>query len=734
MNGKDIFLGLQFVEPALIEEAEFGEFSVREQETETARKRRIFRRPFLVAALIAMMLLLVGCAIVYVLNMEKLKIGETTQEQYVFATDGISIIGTETVSQNVLTLAGLEGSAPYKANAEWYAYQNDLLKSINEMGEAGDLPEDYWQSGAYHEALRQEAEKLAAKYGLKPEGEKLEFRTTRNMCDALGVERFQTTGTDVAAVVESGGCYDNGSFWLNMDFDFQDGQEYEVSATWGVLRWNRKDAFCRDYILLEDSGDWKEWNYTTTSGSEVLILRSPSDWRGFILCDREEALMSLQVEARVDLGYNVDGKSWFEYLYMTDRQMELLADAIDFGIQPKLVTQEDVDNQGAAPASATQNGYTLTLKSAETDGYVARILVGVTAPEDMDIESLDIGTGGVVDELTPAMGQAWGGGAFNDVPDNDGKANTKDLLLEASLYLDDGSRPFAPGSVWNLHIVDLWVDKYMEGERILTEGEWSFPIIFGTDNGDYREIELLNEPIRAKACIGWKADGTDVLEEFTVTSFKLRKFSSSMEWDLIEDYNGEKNFGASADFYCWTGKIACAVLKDGRKIELLPDCNLEPLDLDQVACVLLADGTRLPVPGANETAVTEIPEQTEGTEALTFEGGVELLTKPITMKSLAGYAEGPDGIREPLYESFDISSIILHPDGLSILGSAAFDSPDTQATVVLKDGSEILLTGLGGSPYGQVPRSCLVPDAAIDPNLADHVLLPDGTKLFMPAK
>lgn len=585
MNGKDIFLGLKHVGEDLIEEAEYGTFRKEAPEKKPRQGRRLLRRPLLAAVLAALMLLLVGCAVVYVLRMESLKIGETTQEVYVFATDGISIIGTETVRQDVLTLAGLEGSAPYQANAQWYAYREELLSSLSQREQEGTLPEGYWESGAYHQDIQAKADELANAYGLKPQGRKLEFRTVRNLCDALGVERFQTPAEAVAVTVKQGSCYDNGNFQLNLDFAFADGQEYDVNSTWGILRWNRKDAFSPDYVLLEDTGDWKEWNYTTASGSEVLILRSPSDWRGYILCDRGEALMSVQIECRVDLGYNVDGKTWFEYLYMTDRQMEQVADAIEFGIQPRLVTQADVDAQSAAPAAHSQNGYTLSLKSVETDGRIARILLGVTAPEGTDLESMDIGTGGAWDEFAPAFGQCYGSAGFNDVPDGDGRSNTKDLFMVAELYLEDGTTPFARGAVWNLRIEDLWVDKYLETERILVEGEWSFPIVFGEENGDYREVELLTQPIAAKACIGWKPDGTDVLEELEITSVKLRKFGISLSCE-----------NASADFFCFTGQFSYVVMKDGTRMEFVGNAFPEPIELDQVAHILLGDGTMLQMP------------------------------------------------------------------------------------------------------------------------------------------
>ena len=67
MNGKDIFLGLKYVGEDLIEEAETSQLSVQANQKNTHRK---IRRPLLIAALIALMLLLVGCAVVYVLKMQ----------------------------------------------------------------------------------------------------------------------------------------------------------------------------------------------------------------------------------------------------------------------------------------------------------------------------------------------------------------------------------------------------------------------------------------------------------------------------------------------------------------------------------------------------------------------------------------------------------------------------------------------------------------------------------------
>lgn len=608
MNGKDIFLGLRYVESEFIEEAEFGKFSTKASreavETETYAKRKSFRRPFLIAAMVALMLLLVGCAVVYVLNMQNLKVGDQIETKPVIGTDGMHILGYEAVNQQVLTLAGLKGSAGYQAAMEWFEfkqeYDPDHTIQMSVWGEEKDFPAAYDAYNIYTQEMKDKLDEIMDTYGLKPAGAALEFRTLKNMCAALGVERVQTTANDVTVMVDSGGCRENGNFSLNLNFVLPDEPEAETDTTWGVLRWNRKDCFSEDLFAIEDTGDWQEWNYTTASGNEVLIIRSPSDWRGWIICEREEAVLSLQIEARQDLGNNDGEKTWWDYLYMTDRQMEMVADAVDFGIQPRVATQEDVDNQPAASNASTQDGYTVELKSVETDGQIAYITLGITAPEGTIIsrttkegredDVYHINTTNF-DRLTPALGDVSSGSyPMNPKEDGDGLDNTQDFVIEAEFSMQDGSKPFMPGSVWNLRLEDLIHDY-----EVLAEGEWEWEITFGDENGDFREIEFVEEPITMSAITGWYADGTDAFDDVEVTSFTLRSMSATIK------HNWE---AGSVDFTRYDMPMY-AVMADGSRVKIQSSggttgetrCIMEtPIDVEQVEHVLLPDGRKLEAP------------------------------------------------------------------------------------------------------------------------------------------
>ena len=573
MNGQEIFLGLSYISRKYIEEAE----------TETvsggAGKAHRIRRPFLLAAVIALALLLVGCAAVYVLKMEHVKISSGTDQRDYSLVDGVYVKDPHTVDTTTLSMAGLKGSNAYKACADFYAYETELRASASASGD--------WTG--YDDAINAKAQELAEQYGLKPEGQPLTFRTTRNLCDALGVERFVRNSQDVSIDVDQGFCRDSGNFFVLLRFAFPEDQGYEVTYTSGALYWNRQDTFSREYFTLEDRGDWGERNYTTSAGNTVLILTSPSQERGYIICDRGDALMTVWLDVNPELLSEDAGVVSAEYLHMTDKQLDIVADALDFAIQPNVPTQADVDAQAAPPQEATQNGYTLKLKSVETDGYVARVVVGVTAPEDVDIESLNISTGRTFFR-TPGRDSNGINGDFNDVTDDDGLANTKDLVAEFTDPFLDGLRPLELGAAWDLDITDLYVDQWRPTSRVLTEGDWHFSITIDESCTNYREIELLSEPITLKASTGWRADGTDCLEAFPVTSMKLRSQSISLTADT-----GENTY---ADFFCFDRTIACVVLKDGSRVDILNQCLEKPIDLDQADYVLLPGDTKLPVPAA----------------------------------------------------------------------------------------------------------------------------------------
>lgn len=606
MTGRDLLESMSLIDDQLVEEAEKKPFPTDIRKPRSGAERRLpIKKVLLIAAAIGVTVTLVGCAVAYVMHRTDFQVGQQEATKPVLAENGWRIEGYEPITEQVLSLSGLEGSPNFQAVQEWYdfkrAYDPDHLKQVTlqQEGKIPQFPAEYDSYMLYSQEMKDRLDEILDKYDLKPVGEILDFRTERNLYAALGVDAFLKTEGGITVTGDGGGCYENGNFWLNLGFDLPEDPESQVKQTWGILRWNRKECFSDDLITIEETGDWEEWNYTAASGRTALILRSPSDWRGWIIFPREDGVLSLQIEARRDIFTNDGEKDTVVFEYTSNRQLEAVAEAVDRGIEPRLVTREDVENQPQPSYEATQNGYTIALKQVETDGYLAYLTIGITAPEGTVIshstregrekEPFYIETR-VFNTLTSETGDI-GYGGWSPKEDGDGKDNTEDIVIAAKASgAETGKAPFAPGSQWTLYIedlihTDLTEDMYPR-EETLAEGEWRFPFTIGEEDGDFREAELLSEPIITKAEIGWDGEGKPVLVDMEITSFKLRKYTAELSCE-------DANVGILA-VSCVDRQRAQIVMKDGSSVELSDEHD--PIDLDQVDYVLLTDGTKLFMP------------------------------------------------------------------------------------------------------------------------------------------
>lgn len=607
MNGKDLLEVLGDIDPRYYDEAE--------NDTIVTARRPSVRRTLLIAAVVALMLLLVGCAVAYVMNMQEIRIGEQQTYRDVFAYDpdtgeAVEYLGQETVTEQVLTLAGLKGSPNYQAAMEWFEFKQEydpdhsIATELQSSGNVPEFPAEYESYNIYSQEMKDKLDEIVEKYDLNLIGSIVPFRTEELTCKALGLEDIVAPGNDSTMVIDFAAYQECGN--LNMDFDMimSNGDNTRCH-----IFYMRKDAFTEDVISLSEIETWKEWNYTTAPGANVLIFRSPADWRGYMFCDMPNYTVTLQFEFVHEV-YSSDetGNVTVEKTEMTDQQIERLADAIDFSIEPELVDGwEELENQ-AAGSGEVINGYSIELKSVESDGNNAFITLGITAPEGvnlMECEGYPImlkhsNRWGFFEPVSEVSGNVSGGYGFED--DGDGKDNTRNCVLEytaGSQQLRDGEKPFASGNVWNIYWQDIY-GSYWDEEKNedvdfpLVEGTWSFEVVF--ENVMIEELELVQEPVPSRAAYGWDMQGNDIYADTLITSFILRPRSAMIVCDL-ED--------VAPDFVTEGDHCFYVVMKDGSRITLYANSSgfgiqtLQPetaIDLDQVDYVLMADGTKLTVP------------------------------------------------------------------------------------------------------------------------------------------
>jgi len=726
MNGKDIFLGLQYVGDDLIEKAERGQFPA--QAGPTVKKRLSFRKPMLIAAILALTLLLVGCAVVYVLSLGEIKLGEKHVSYDVYDHD-MSYVGQETQTQQVLTLAGLSGTPASQAAREWYAFLEsyDPDRAIRKaLGDnVPEFPAEYYGYDLYTQEMKDKLDEILAKYNLKLRGKPMEFKTSKLLLQALGMDSVLNPGSEAMMDMAGASYYENGILNLHFHITIPGLDGADPEKTDGSLYYRPKNCFIPDTAVLTEA-EWEEWNYTTASGDKVLILRSEDAGSAWIFRDMANCTISLRLNIiRNMYEEKENGVPVAKFDLMTKAQLEQVADAIDFSLEPKLVPGWENLDDGAVPAGQEINGYRIEPVSAFTDGWGYQIVLRVTAPEEVDLMDPH--------DRMPSIEPGDGVRGYC-AEDGDGKRNTCHYILEDfARYEDqqpeDGGLPYPEGFIVPVYWEDLHYSYYdapknRSVDTLLTEGTWAFDVPL--NDADTREIELLSQPITATTCVGWTMDGTDVLEEMQITSVKLRAMSIVLTCEK-----------PTVDFFCFNGRFSYIVMKDGTQVQFSSRELSQPIDLDQVAYVQLADGTILPMPGVDHETVLLLSEalatEPEGAQLPVYEDGLELLSEPVTLKNLAGYATDPTGDMEPLYEYFQLTSFVLHPEGALALDHRALESPDTEILVMMKDGSQILLTNNGCDRTSEgVAFSTFVAQSTMDLTQVEYLLLPDGTVLSVP--
>lgn len=584
MTGKDLLIALGDISHKYYDEAEKDAIVL---------QRKPLRRPLLIAAVIALMLLLVGCAVVYVLHMQDLKIGQRETTRYVFDEYHRQVTGTEPVTQQVLTLSGLEGSPSYLAAQKWFNFLDgyDPEGQIRKEAFQGDpealYPDTYLTYGTYSQEMVDKLEELAEKYGLTLLGAPMEFDSMKAFTRAIGIDHVLLADSGASAYLSGGTCYPGGNFNLSIKLNMPQGEGMWPYSIHAQLVYCRKDCLSTAFQYLDAAKDWKEWTYAAASGQTVLILRTSGEGDAYLFCDCGDATITVLFEP----GYNpLTDDPDFEPEWMTDRQIEQVADAIDFTIRPQLP-----DADVPAPIGHA-DGWEIQWKSAAVDGNAGRIVFSLSAPAGTVLYN-DMG-----DYLYP---DNWDRDLFRPESgeykldsystcytedDGDGLPHTADLVYKFLLdTVDDPAFPLE--ETWTAHMEDLTL-SYWNGrnhiDEIIAEGIWEVEFRFA--DSDFRGIELLDAPVTISVPSKWDENGPVEYAQVTIESFELRNLGA-----IITLAKGSDSRFLTAEAVRKDGSVVPLALgsSTGLTVRKLAE---ETINLDQVSFVRLQDGTELPIP------------------------------------------------------------------------------------------------------------------------------------------
>ena len=364
------------------------------------KDERIMRKktkPILIAAIIGLMVLMMGCALI-AFSLQDMKIGEYAYGSgEILDSDG-NVIKETVFKKDVISLQGLTNSPGQLAAKEWFEfereYDQDYSLSIEAEKNGFHAPDEYDAYDPYTQEMIDKVDEIAHKYGLKLAGAEYTVQQWENsiLLGALGLEDVHHAQDGLEMEYLCGYFYACGNFNLEFVMTLTGDENQWAYEIPGSMRYYDKEYL--DTITFSiDAKDYEQWNYVTEDGTTVLIVMYSNIAR--IFCDREDAFVS--VFLYTDYIHSSD-----KVEYMTHRDVELVADAMDFHIKPQRVDEKTVREQ--LKASADQKA----LEDAEQEatrpddtywGFIQDRLENLEHPEKMMFYLLDVDDNGVADLL-----------------------------------------------------------------------------------------------------------------------------------------------------------------------------------------------------------------------------------------------------------------------------------------------------------------------------------------------
>ena len=347
MNAMDLIYGLNNMQDSyIISAAKF-----RQRKPKRLPKRKLW----LIAAMIVLTLLLVGCAVVYVLRLQDLKVGEYRYTApTVYDEKGEPVPVPTHPLQTVLSAQG----ANQQALMEWDAYCQQNAP-VSER-EAAEIPEQYrWNYGCHSWVMVEKLKEIAATYGLKLLSSQVACQQyeTGVLFDALGIEGVY----DGKYEPLNGSFYPEGTFELFIEFELEE-KDWPYS-NYADYHYSQKAYFDPSSTVVTDFENTAQWNYTRKDGQALLLAINHE--QAFLFADRSDAFITVSFAS-----FKWNGAKKVE---MSHAVLEQIAERFNFNLHPhpadiSQVQQLQVDARAAYEASLAQS-----TRERYTQGYESYI-------------------------------------------------------------------------------------------------------------------------------------------------------------------------------------------------------------------------------------------------------------------------------------------------------------------------------------------------------------------------
>ena len=315
-------------------------------------------RLWLVAAVIGLMLLLVGCTVAYVLRLQDLKVAEYRPTTPTVYDENGDVISLPTIAPRTqITLQG----ANQEALAEWNSFCRDYdpdgaIVTANDNNELG-IPNPYYiPYGCYSWDMVDKLDEIVQKYDLKLLSPDVGCQSYESsvLFSSLGIVGVFLGDVEYL----SGYFYPEGTFKIELLFQ-PDTDQWPYKDNSASYYYSVKEYFDPVYYEVADLESCTQWNYTRSDGRTVLLVMNDEQAR--IIADLQDALVTVSfASSKWDGGNKVQ---------MTQSALEQISEQFDFSIQPHPADMTKVDALMEAARAAYEAERAAAAENLYTQGY-----------------------------------------------------------------------------------------------------------------------------------------------------------------------------------------------------------------------------------------------------------------------------------------------------------------------------------------------------------------------------
>lgn len=260
---------------------------LRTGEAKTSIRKLSRKRIILIAAVISLLLLLVGCGAVLI-GLQKIDMGKVTFPQY--RHEGWTL--------DLVSINGYLDSPNYQATREWIDFQTvydpDRSLQYNRDSIGYEPPEDYRIYGCYTSEMEEKVDEICEKYGLALAGRPHSYTDPETLYSAVGISSMVHPASESMFSFSGGSYFRSGSFnTVGMVSHRFEGRDTPDSLLFSYYC-DRKTVFFPDYEIFDDIDSVDSWEYTAWDGTELVLAQNYS--KGIITADVGDFFVSVSLD------------------------------------------------------------------------------------------------------------------------------------------------------------------------------------------------------------------------------------------------------------------------------------------------------------------------------------------------------------------------------------------------------------------------------------------------------